>query len=214
MKALTMATALLALALAPVAAEESRIATKLHALAEAQKGEPVRVSDPATARCSVRNVQAAADLLDANPIPEVLQTLQNGDFVAAGIVDADDPRDHVADTDWVAASWSSPSGILWGRDYAPDTVFEGITRLLDNRQARINAYTLSFASLTPRMVIHALIHQGTDDLWLMLSLNGVIVGIPGVDQGSRIGWPLCAAGLFFLDDAFDARGFIPDKYLR
>ena len=214
MKTLTIATAALALAVVPVAADESRIATKLRALAEAQERDPVRVSEEATSRCSVNNVGAAANLLEANPTPEVFQTLQNGDFTAAAMVDADDPRNHVADTDWVAASWSSPSGILWGRDYAPDAVFEGVTRLLDNRQARINAYTLSFASLTPRLVIHGLIHQGTEDLWLMLSVNGVIVGIPATDQGDRIGWPLCASGLFFIDDAFDARGFIPNKYLR
>lgn len=214
MKTMTLTAVALALTVPPLTAEESRVASELRALADARGGGPARVSEAASTRCSVANVRAAANLLDSNPTPDVFQTLQDGDFAAAGIVDAEDPRDHVADTDWVAASWSSPSGILWGRDYAPDAVFEGITRLLDNRQARINSYTLSFASLTPRLVVHGLIHQGTEDLWLMLSVNGVIASIPATDQGNRVGWPLCANGLFFLDDAFDARGFIPEKYLR
>ena len=139
--------------------------------------------------------------------------LHGGAFDGTAAVDAGDPRNDVVDTEWVPASWSSSSGILWGRDYAPDAVFEGIVRLLDNRNARVNAYTLSFAPLTPRLVIHKL-RSHTGDAWHLLSKNGVIAGVPVVGGVQRFDRIYCSQGMFFLDDAFDARGFIPAKYLR
>ena len=62
------------------------------------------------------------------------QQIHGGDFRLSAAVERSDPRFTLSvDTSWVAATWSSPSGILWGRDYEPNEVFEGITRLLDNR---------------------------------------------------------------------------------
>ena len=168
----------------------------------------------ATTRCPVSVLSPVVTILEAQSPLNVAEQLHGGAFISAARVDAEDPRDGRADTDWVAASWASPAGILWGRDYAPDNVFEGIVRLLDNRRARINAYTMSFASLTPRLVLTSLTNQDTEDGWMLVSVDGVIVGIPGADGFDRIGWPLCASGLFFVGDAFDDRGFVPAKHLR
>lgn len=174
-----------------------------------------RVSAASTIRCPAAVVIVAAALFLEQPDDlGVRFTLHGGDFAAFAAVDAEDPRDGIVDTDWVSASWSSPSGILWGRDYAPDNVFEGIVRLLDNRQARINAYTLSFAPLTPRLIVHAIGHASTEDTWVLLTVNGVAVGFPWAGAEEELGWPLCADGVFFVGDAFDARGFIPNKYLQ
>ena len=154
-------------------------------------------------------------------------SIQYGDFYTVAAVDAEDPRDEVLDTFWYPASWSSPtdSAILWGRDYAPDGVVEGVVRLLDNTHTRIRSYTLSFATLTPRLTVSLVC--SASDCWLMASQDGVMVAWPILngsgttlllndpeyDLDGALGEHLleCAfvtvGGTFFVQKAFDEDGF-------
>ena len=144
------------------------------------------------------------------------QQIHGGDFRLSAAVERSDPRFTLSvDTSWVAATWSSPSGILWGRDYAPNEVFEGITRLLDNRGAagRLGPrYALSFASLTPRLVLHRLC-AASGQCWYGWSADGLIAMTP-YDENRRVygSRGFCGNGLFFLDKAFDENGRIPEPY--
>lgn len=144
--------------------------------------------------------------------------IQFGDFYTIAAVDAEDPRDQILDTYWYPASWTSTtdSAILWGRDYAPNGVVEGLVRLLDNRQANINAYTLSFATMSPRLVATAVCSNTGVHCWIMGALNGLMVAWPttnpvtialgGEIYTDDITVPRCGVivqgGTFFVQKAF------------
>ena len=152
-------------------------------------------------------------LLATVALPASAQTwvnLQDGRFESRFVMDTNNDGDY--DTDGAPASWSSPAGILWGRDHAPDILTEGLLKLIDNRNAN-GHWTLGFAAVTPRIVGLVVRNHDTDDAWVLVTgtFGGQALWAAAPDGETRYAKAGYGTSVSILH-AFDAEGRIPREH--
>ena len=149
----------------------------------------------------------------ALPLPAQYYDLHNGTFDALFAIDTD--NNDSLDTFGVPASWSSHAGILFGRDYNPDGLVEGLVKLIDNRRAH-GHWTLGYASVTTRDAGVQIRNLDSGDEWILVTTMVPRVGLVwgaapnGITTFMEIGY----GGTISIQHAFDANGFIPRKHFR
>jgi len=165
-------------------------------------------------RTSLTLIVAAAALASvALPVSgQPWYNLQDGTFESRFAIDTDNDLD--LDTAGAPASWSSPAGILYGRDHAPDRLAEALLKLIDNRNAN-GHWTLGFASVTPRVVAVEIRNRDTGHVWHIEAgkIRGVTLWIAYPNGNTNYIDAGLGSSISILD-AFDRLGYIPNKHLR
>lgn len=139
--------------------------------------------------------------------------LQDGEFSSSFVLDTN--NDGTLDTEGAPASWSSSAGILYGRDYNPDGLVEGLVKLIDNRRA--NGYwTLVYASVTSRDVGVRIENTSTGDYWDFVTTLVPGRGLYwGAFPNGYLSFLMIGPGTTVsLQQAFTPAGFIPSFYYR